>query len=668
MSNKGAVGISFNFLENRLCFITSHLAAHQDKILERNANYFDIVKGLKVTRPPLDITNSFHYLFWFGDLNYRIDMNRDKVIELIKQKDWESLHQVDQLDRENKSHSAFIGFQEGKINFSPTYRFIRGSKIYNDEKQRIPSWCDRVLWKTLPQCPALVQTSYNSSDQIMTSDHSPVYSTFNIPIMHHSSFENNSTCSLKFLDLRAEIFKRIEKKWLCDSVIVVHSPFILVDPVTTSVQTKTLTPIWEAHQIPPVFLTSSNKDYIQHQHIYLRLRDHNRDQDIGMSIVSLAPLCRDGDVHVFQAELTYKGEIKGRLQGKVKLEITQEELSEDSNGLSFHTASPAALVNGGTAAIGSGSPYYFNNISGSGFLHGKSKQRERAKRFKSKSLTRASWNGDTSRKALSSHIASNDQFSGPSIPVQSSVSPPPSDNLEVPTFCNQETEKEKGKDKDKEKEHQIQQSTKKGPMPPLTLSVLPNQSQSPPSSNSSPSKSPYSTEPFITITTDPTSCTSTTTTTTTTTTNSHIVTSTTWISTTHTNSGGTEVNTPPLLIRPRYKSHSSSAANLLPGVYSPAQTSSLCPASASVEEYRFNSKPRQKISIPSVFSTPPAPHQEVGPGTFKKMKSMTNVETKRSSWRHASGDKNQTTSISSSSSSNSVSKSILSHTRPSHPN
>lgn len=41
--------------------------------------------------------NSHEYLFWCGDFNYRIDMDKDEMKDLIKQGDLEAVLQFDQL-------------------------------------------------------------------------------------------------------------------------------------------------------------------------------------------------------------------------------------------------------------------------------------------------------------------------------------------------------------------------------------------------------------------------------------------------------------------------------------------------------------------------------------------------------------------------------------------
>ncbi|KAK2959414.1 hypothetical protein BLNAU_5723 [Blattamonas nauphoetae] len=51
----------------------------------------------------------------------------------------------------------FLGFHEGPITFLPSYKMLKGTNKYykNDEKPRVPSWCDRVLWTTGDEMAAL---------------------------------------------------------------------------------------------------------------------------------------------------------------------------------------------------------------------------------------------------------------------------------------------------------------------------------------------------------------------------------------------------------------------------------------------------------------------------------------------------------------------------------
>lgn len=136
----------------------------------RNTNFRDIVKNLKFKNfysDKLDILHQFDYLFWFGDLNYRLEHDRDSVLKLIESKDYEQLFKYDQLQKEIREDHAFSGFLESPIKFPPTYRYNRGNRSYSTEKNRTPSYCDRILsYVALPE--TLQTESYNSCDTITT--------------------------------------------------------------------------------------------------------------------------------------------------------------------------------------------------------------------------------------------------------------------------------------------------------------------------------------------------------------------------------------------------------------------------------------------------------------------------------------------------------------------
>lgn len=181
VGDKGALGISLQFNHTSICFLTCHLAPHEGGWLTRNAHVQAIAHGLQLGTQeiPCDLTNRFDYMFWSGDLNYRISLPRDKVLELIEKEDWEALKKHDQLLNEKVKGNCFVGFHEGDLNFRPTYRYNRGDRTYSTQKMRTPSWTDRVLWKSLPGLKAKL-TAYGCSDEITTSDHSPVYAAFEV--------------------------------------------------------------------------------------------------------------------------------------------------------------------------------------------------------------------------------------------------------------------------------------------------------------------------------------------------------------------------------------------------------------------------------------------------------------------------------------------------------
>lgn len=73
--NKGGVGISLRVDDTHMAFISSHLAAHQGKVAQRNADVAEISANLHLAGAAAkgaDLTTAFHHLFWMGDLNYRL--------------------------------------------------------------------------------------------------------------------------------------------------------------------------------------------------------------------------------------------------------------------------------------------------------------------------------------------------------------------------------------------------------------------------------------------------------------------------------------------------------------------------------------------------------------------------------------------------------------------
>ncbi|NWW23944.1 SHP2A phosphatase, partial [Falcunculus frontatus] len=192
LGNKGAVGVSFLFNGTSFGFINCHLASGSEKTHRRNQNYSDILHSLALGDKRLggfDLTLRFTHLFWFGDLNYRLDMDVQDILTHVVKKEFQALLAVDQLSLEREKNKVFLQFSEGDISFPPTYRYERGTRdTYVWQKSKptgmrinVPSWCDRILWKSHPETH-VVCNSYGCTDDIVTSDHSPVFATFEVGV------------------------------------------------------------------------------------------------------------------------------------------------------------------------------------------------------------------------------------------------------------------------------------------------------------------------------------------------------------------------------------------------------------------------------------------------------------------------------------------------------
>lgn len=119
-----------------------------------------------------------------GDLNYRItsDVPNSVVFDYARN-NFQQLLKKDQLLVSKNAGFAFTGFEEPAIHFPPTYKYIRGTSVYDDraeKKIRTPSWCDRILYHThdkpsSTECAPITVTEYNHVPSMTTSDHKPVF-------------------------------------------------------------------------------------------------------------------------------------------------------------------------------------------------------------------------------------------------------------------------------------------------------------------------------------------------------------------------------------------------------------------------------------------------------------------------------------------------------------
>jgi hypothetical protein len=86
LGNKGGLAVSFMCNETSLCFIGSHLAAHEEKLSQRKQNVLEIIQNLTLGIPDLDITQ-FDHVFWCGDMNYRIDLPYSVALKMAYQEE-----------------------------------------------------------------------------------------------------------------------------------------------------------------------------------------------------------------------------------------------------------------------------------------------------------------------------------------------------------------------------------------------------------------------------------------------------------------------------------------------------------------------------------------------------------------------------------------------------
>ncbi|KRT85816.1 hypothetical protein AMK59_1973 [Oryctes borbonicus] len=175
MGNKGGVAIRIRLYDTTLCFVNSHLAAHQDEVQRRNQDFRDITDRINFRKPPQTI-KEHDQVYWLGDLNYRLDrLTHEEVKRLLILKEMPNILRYDQLGMEQSSGRVFEGYTENEITFQPTYKYdLNTDKFDSSEKARAPAWCDRILYRG----KGMHQMVYRSHMEYRMSDHKPVSALF----------------------------------------------------------------------------------------------------------------------------------------------------------------------------------------------------------------------------------------------------------------------------------------------------------------------------------------------------------------------------------------------------------------------------------------------------------------------------------------------------------
>lgn len=239
MGNKGGVSIRLQFYDSTFCFVCSHLAAHRENVTGRNQDFANVFNkttfeiGEDAIREVIRSGSLSHWeigsssvgipdhdvVFWLGDLNYRIDesMMTEKVLQLSEKGELDELRYLDQLNQERAAGRVFEGFQEGVLNFRPTYKYQPGTDVYEqrpDKKLRAPAWCDRILWMA-QETDHVQQITYGRSETPNVSDHkvrTARYST-NATLFDKSSNITHSLFCVRLSRLSIRHCESLSRTW-----------------------------------------------------------------------------------------------------------------------------------------------------------------------------------------------------------------------------------------------------------------------------------------------------------------------------------------------------------------------------------------------------------------------------------------------------------------------
>ncbi|KAJ0063477.1 hypothetical protein NL108_002737, partial [Boleophthalmus pectinirostris] len=342
LGNKGAVGVSFMFNGTSFGFVNCHLTSGNEKIARRNQNYLDILRLLSLGDKQLssfDISLRFTHLFWLGDLNYRLDMDIQEILNYINRKEFEPLLKVDQLNLEREKNKVFLRFAEEEISFPPTYRYERGSRdTYVWQKQKatgmrtnVPSWCDRILWKSYPETH-IVCNSYGCTDDIVTSDHSPVFATYEVGVT--SQFvskkglpKSSEQAYIEFESIEAIVKTASRTKFFIEFYSTCLEEFkkSYENDSQSSDNVNFLRVGWSNKQLTTLKPLLSEVEYLQDQHLLLTVKSLDGYESYGECVLALKSMI-GSTPQQFHTYLSHRGEETGNIRGLMRVRVPSERM------------------------------------------------------------------------------------------------------------------------------------------------------------------------------------------------------------------------------------------------------------------------------------------------------------------------------------------------------
>ena len=341
--NKGGVVCKLNLYGTSLCFTSCHLAAHEAErfMLRRNDDVAEVMEEALVGNHKLDIASQFHHSFFMGDLNYRVNFgitgpekgqralttkeekkaHWDEAHKLVEEEAWDTLFDNDQLLDQQRQRKVFVGWTDTlrapeATRFRPTFKVGRHHTREQYNPKRTPSYCDRVLHRSLPCYEGnLKLTMFESNPQLTTSDHKPVHAAFEVQTTagFDVAFDEATCPEMRITGLKATGCLAMDATGKSDPYVKICSdpPRLFRDASSSKispssrVQFATLEPSWS--KVPDLLIGSADRARLDTCHIILAVLDydtHSADDPMGYAILPLRDfLDTEGTPKPFSLEL-----------------------------------------------------------------------------------------------------------------------------------------------------------------------------------------------------------------------------------------------------------------------------------------------------------------------------------------------------------------------------
>lgn len=322
---KGGIGISLRYLETSMAFVTCHLAARLERNAMRNTNLEEVVDGLQLAVRETDFCNQFNHVFMFGDFNYRVELDNSSAQEMIDSKQYQALLDYDQLTTQRRDEGVLHGFQEPPITFAPTYRMQVGSDQYMAEKGNAPSYCSRVLTRSMTNTWVKC-TGYRAFRSVQVSEHQPVNATFIVrcvrPTMScfmkaQSPIPQFIFEELAFTESTGPLIKKPQ--------LMIVSGFTATAKNIDAVSGQTASPSWSGN-LPRMESVTQAQEYLETCHFIFIVREaaEKREDKAHRGTAHLPLFSRVIGVQdmqqEFDADIMAHGKCLGKLTGKFRWE------------------------------------------------------------------------------------------------------------------------------------------------------------------------------------------------------------------------------------------------------------------------------------------------------------------------------------------------------------
>ncbi|CDQ93933.1 unnamed protein product [Oncorhynchus mykiss] len=162
-------------------------------------------------------------------------------------------------------------------------------------KYNLPSWCDRVLRKSYPLVHVFCQ-SYGCTNDIMTSDHSPVFSTFEVGVASQFVSKHDpsrvSQGGIKFMNCVATLMTKSKTKFFLEYHSSCLEKFVKSSEGENQDHSDGSIKVRFGNQVELVPIIS-DPEYLLDQHILLCVKSTDCDESYGEKEGQLWSVWRD---------------------------------------------------------------------------------------------------------------------------------------------------------------------------------------------------------------------------------------------------------------------------------------------------------------------------------------------------------------------------------------